>query len=201
MRTLLVAALSLLVAAPAFAAGEASKKQAEAPITNASEAAMLYRRLCVETMGNLDKTTASLSTFVDGGIAKKLAKDQSKQFTGHDSLATWIVISPRTQQKLMVDYDSKRTCAVYVNQASVSEIRAEFRKVVGFAASTLKGKVAMKSEQKDIGGKPIQLDFYEVIPPGAEARLAMMLSSSDKPVGDTQHYMTYAQLPAKAKKQ
>lgn len=203
MKLVLIPLCLSLLAVPAFAAEPAKKEAAPAaaaaPITNASEAAMIYRRLCVETGGDMAKTETVLKGFIEGGVAKKVTKDQSKQMTGHDSLATWVMQSPATKQKLMVDYDSKRTCSVYVNRASKGDLRQAFRNVVGFTASSVKGKVAMKSQTKEIGGNPIDLDFFEVIPPGDQPRIALMLSSSDKPVGDTQHYMTYSILPAKKK--
>ena len=205
MRIFLLA-LMVAVAAPAFAAAPAAKKAAPAaapakvvPVTNASEAVTLFRRLCIDTKGDRSITETALKPFVDGGVAKKLPKDASKQFTGHDSLATWILASPTTKQKLMADYDSKGVCALYVNQADAKEMRALFKKMVTVTAAELKANVATKSEPKKIGDNTIQFDFFEIIRAPDQPRIAVSLSTSPKPVGDTQHYMTYTIIAPKKK--
>lgn len=192
-------ALWFALCAVALSQAVVAAEPAAPVVTVAAEAVTIFRRVCVETAGDMSKTEAVLSPFIKEGIGTKVPKDKAKQFTGHDSLATWILVSPNTKQKLMVDYDSKRVCSVHVNRAPAADIRSAFKKVVGFTAAGLKGKVAMKTEPKTINGNTLQLDLYEVIPAGDAAHVSLSLASSETPVGDTQHYMTYAPVAAKKK--
>jgi hypothetical protein len=197
MKPLALALLGSILMAPVAFAAAPQAVPAAPQITVAQEAVTIFRRVCVETGGDVAKTEMALKPFIDGGIGAKVPAGKAKEFTRHDSKATGILFSPTTKQKLMVDYDMKNVCSVHVNRAPAPEIRAAFKKVVGFTAASLKGKVAMKTEPKTINGNALEIDLYEIIPDNKGPHTSLSLASSDKPVGDTQHYMTYATLKAK----
>ncbi len=192
-----LALLACMLTASAAQAAAPVAKPAAPQVSIAEEAVTIFRRVCVETGGDAAKTEVVLKPFIEGGIGTKVPADKAKEFTRHDSKATWILVSPSSKQKLMVDYDMQNVCSVHVNRAPASEIRAAFKKVVGFTAAALKGKVAMKTEPKTINGNALEIDLYEIIPANKGPRTSLSMASSDKPVGDTQHYMTYATLKAK----
>lgn len=199
---LLIALLALPLSAQAATSEKtAPTAKAAAPAVAATtpeiEAVSIFGRSCVETRGDVDKLDTLFAKLVKEGVAEALGDDDAEKATGHETDEAWAMQSPVSKQKLLITKDEDGSCNLFVHRASVQPMREEFKRLVVWHAVQLKSKLGAKTVTKAEGDVPLTLDYFEVLTQDKTKRPMLILSSTDKPKGDTQFLLTYKTIKSK----
>jgi hypothetical protein len=177
-----LAAISLsLTSYPVFAKGSVVDQRAV-------EAFQLFDSFCVQALGSKDR---ALSVLANGNAFANRLPDAmvTSLQDGKQGGVGWAIRSP-SGAVLMLDYTATNVCGIRIAEASEPAVSSQFEKLSANAAQRFGSQIVRKAPTVTKEKKAKRTFYYASFVLGT-SKYVMALSTHDKKIGETQHFITF----------